>query len=78
MTGCVPGDGAYTATHPAGFWWGFWHGMIAPVSLIIGLFKPGIRIYEVLNNGLWYDFGFWLAIVIFSGGILRGGKKRCK
>ena len=39
LTGCVPGDGTYTPSNPAGFLWGIWHGWIAPISLIIGLFK---------------------------------------
>ena len=34
-----------------------------PLSLIFGLFRPHIRVYEVANTGWWYDFGFYLAIV---------------
>lgn len=51
LTGCVPGDGTYTASKPAGFFWGVWHGWIAPLSLILGLFKKGIRVYETINTG---------------------------
>jgi hypothetical protein len=43
---------------PAGFWAGFWHGLIAPTAFWIGFFKPGVRIYETRNNGHWYDLGF--------------------
>ena len=47
----------------AGFFSGIWHGWIAPISLIFGLFRDHIRVYEVANTGWWYDFGFYLAIV---------------
>lgn len=52
----------------AGFWLGFWHGLIAPVTLVISLFKDGVNVYEVHNSGNWYDFGFVFAIVSFVGG----------
>ena len=43
---------------PAGFRAGFWHGMIVPITFVVSLFNPGVRIYETNNNGGWYDFGF--------------------
>jgi len=46
LSGCVPGDGTSNAGNPAGLLWGIWHGWIAPVSLIISIFKPEISIYE--------------------------------
>jgi hypothetical protein len=76
MTGCVPGDGAYTAASPAGFFWGIWHGWIAPVSLIIGLFDKNIRVYEVYNTGWWYDFGFYIAIISGFGSLSLFRKKK--
>jgi hypothetical protein len=69
LTGCIPGDGAYTAERPAGFFWGIWHGWIAPISLIIGLFNKKIRIYEAVNNGWWYDFGFYISVISGFGGL---------
>ena len=41
----------------AGFWAGLLHGFIAPVSLILSLIT-NIGVYEVHNNGTWYNFGF--------------------
>ena len=76
LSGCVPGDGASTAEKPAGFFWGVWHGWIAPVSLVISLFNPDIGIYEVYNNGFWYDLGFYMAIVSGFGGLTLSRKKR--
>ena len=45
---------------PAGFWAGVWHGVMAPTSFIISLFKPGVSIYETNNVGRMYNFGFIL------------------
>lgn len=76
--GCVPGDGKHTAEKPAGFFWGIWHGWIAPISLIWGIFNPDIRVYELQNIGWWYDFGFYIAIISGFGGISLTRRKRKK
>jgi len=80
LTGCIPGDGSYTDANTAGFFSGIWHGWIAPVSLIIGIFKVNIRIYESMNSGWWYDFGYYMAIISGFGGLSlarrRSNKKR--
>ena len=58
-----------TAAAPANFWAGLWHGLIMPVTFIVSLFNPGVRIYEANNNGRWYEFGFVLgASATFGGG----------
>ncbi|MCK5812025.1 MAG: hypothetical protein KAG94_03955 [Clostridiales bacterium] len=69
LSGCVPGDGKANTDNLAGFIWGIWHGWIAPVSLIIGIFNKSIHIYESLNTGWWYDFGFYIAIISGFGGL---------
>jgi len=76
LTGCMPGDGTYTSVRPAGFFWGIWHGWIAPISLIYGFFNKNIRIYEVKNSGLLYDFGFYIAIISGFGGLNLFRKNR--
>jgi hypothetical protein len=53
---------------PAGFWAGFWHGLIAPITFIISLFTPNVRIYETHNKGALYDFGFILGVSASFGG----------
>lgn len=78
LTGCIPGDGTYTADEPAGFFWGIWHGWLSPISLIIGLFDENIRVYEVANTGWWYDFGFYIAIISGFGSLSLSRKKRSK
>lgn len=78
LTGCVPGDGTYTISQPAGFFWGIWHGWVAPISLIIGLFDHNIRIYETMNTGWWYDLGFYIAIISGFGGLSLSRKSKKK
>ena len=57
---------------PAGFWAGLWHGLICPIVFIVSLFVPGVRIYEVNNRGLLYDFGFLLGA---SSSLAGGGSQ---
>ena len=52
---------------PAGFLGGFWHGMLVPLTFIISLFNPNVRIYETNNSGRWYDFGFCLGSGLIIG-----------
>lgn len=76
LTGCIPGDGRNTTDELAGFFWGIWHGWIAPISLIIGIFKDHIRVYEVHNTGWWYDVGFYMAVISGFGGISFTRRKK--
>lgn len=78
LTGCIPGDGTYTPDDPAGFFWGVWHGWMAPISLIVGLFQDNIRVYETVNTGWWYDFGFYIAVISGFGGLSLSRKKRAE
>lgn len=78
LAGCVPGDGHNTADKPAGFFWGIWHGWMAPISLLIGIFDSKIRVYEIFNNGWTYDFGFYIAIIGGFGSISLVRKKSKK
>ena len=60
---------------PAGFWAGLWHGLIAPITFIVSLFTPNVRIYETNNRGRLYDFGFIIGISgSFGGGSSTGSK----
>ena len=52
----------------AGFWRGLWHGIIVPVTFVVSLFSDTVSVYEVHNNGGWYDFGFFLGASFFLGG----------
>ena len=55
----------------AGFWAGLWHGLIFPLAWIASLFLPQVAIYAVPNSGGWYDFGYFLGIVVFGVGAKR-------
>lgn len=57
----MPNDGKHSNENPAGFFWGLWHGLIALISLIWGIFTD-IRVYELHNTGGWYDFGFCITV----------------
>lgn len=59
---------------PYGFLGGLWHGIIAPFSFVISLFKDDVAMYAINNNGGWYDFGFVLGAGILFGGGSRAGK----
>ena len=75
MAGCVPGGGSNNAFNTAGFFMGVWHGWIAPVSLIMSIFNSNYSIYEVYNNGFWYDLGYYAAIISGFGGLSLARKK---
>ena len=75
--GANPEVGAPAADgNVAGFWMGLWHGIIAPITFIISLFKDTVNVYDVHNSGNWYDFGFIFGLTISLGGSSRGSKRR--
>lgn len=75
LSGCAAGPNTASVAGPdaAGFWLGLWHGLISPVTFVVSLFSDGVGIYEVRNNGGWYDVGFVLGISTAFGGTGRGG-----
>jgi len=46
---------------------GLWHGLIAPVTLVLSFFNPDIQMYEVHNAGSEYDLGFLLGVALVFG-----------
>src|SRR5438445_6677001 len=64
LTG-TPADSGETA----GFLLGLWHGLIMPFAFVASLFLDNVSIYEVHNNGGWYNFGYLLGL----GSTLGGG-----
>ena len=57
-----------------GFLLGLWHGFIFPVAWLVSLFSDKVAIYAVPNNGGWYDFGYFLGIVVLGVGARKGSK----
>jgi hypothetical protein len=83
LAGCAAGANPSVNTLPdegtiAGFWLGLWHGIIAPITFVVSLFNDGVNVYEVHNNGAWYNFGFVLGAVFLIGGShgVRGSDRR--
>jgi len=71
-TACAATQAAGTVSPQApGFWLGLWHGFIFPIAWFVSLFAPNIAVYAVPNNGGWYDFGYFLGIVVFGVGAKR-------
>jgi hypothetical protein len=43
---------------------GLWHGIIAPITLVISFFNSDVHMYEVHNAGSEYDLGFLLGVAL--------------
>ena len=81
VSGCAAGPNEMVNTPDAdgdvaGFWQGLWNGFSSPFTFIISLFSESIYVYEVHNNGGWYNFGFLLGASMIFGGTGRGAKRR--
>ena len=69
LTACAATqDAAAVAPQAPGFLLGLWHGFIFPVAWVVSLVVPKVAVYAVPNNGGWYDFGYFLGIVVFGVG----------
>ena len=72
--GCAAGPNPpLPGTQEAGFWLGLWQGFITPVTFVISLFTDNVNIYEVHNNGNWYDFGYVIGLSVAFGGTAGSG-----
>ena len=83
LAGCAPGRNPARQVPDregdvAGFWPGLWQGIIAPVTFVVSLFNDRVNVYEVHNNGGWYNFGFVLGAGVLLGGSAAGSRKRRK
>ena len=66
LAACATQPDMGTAGAP-GFLFGLLHGLIAPFTLIAGLFYK-VRVYAYPNIGWWYDAGFVLGMLCWGGG----------
>ncbi|MEX0789463.1 MAG: hypothetical protein WD178_01660 [Actinomycetota bacterium] len=79
LSSCAAGPNAAAGSGSAGFLLGLWHGFILPITFFISLFTDQVNVYEVTNNGNWYDFGFVVgAASSLGGGGGAGAKGRRK
>ena len=81
IAGCAPGPNEFANTpdddgQVAGFMHGFWQGLISPITFIISLFFDTVHVYEVHNNGGWYNFGFMFGASLTLGGSGGGAARR--
>ena len=80
VAGCAPGANPYKTiaepTKPAGFWLGVWHGFIALFVFVGSLFRSDLNIYEIHNNGAWYNLGYLFGLMCFFGGCGGGAARR--
>jgi hypothetical protein len=80
LAGCAAGPNQCKGTASehdvvAGFWPGLWQGFIAPFMFVASFFKSALSIYEVHNNGAWYNFGYLFGLACFFGG---GGNRTAR
>jgi hypothetical protein len=83
LAACAPGpnvveDIPNEENQVAGFWQGLWHGIISPITFVISLFNQDVQIYEVHNNGGWYNFGFLVGASVIFGGSGGGAARKRK
>jgi hypothetical protein len=74
LAACATQVSSGVAPGAPGFLLGLWHGFIFPVAWFLSLVMPDVAVYAVPNNGGWYDFGYFLGIVVFGVGANRGRK----
>jgi hypothetical protein len=68
LSACARQMPAAVAAQAPGFFSGLWDGFIFPWAWLVSLFVPEVSIYAVPNNGGWYDFGYFLGVVVFGVG----------
>ncbi|MFC2134691.1 hypothetical protein ACFLTH_08755 [Bacteroidota bacterium] len=83
LASCTPGPNYLESvqsdlTDHAGFWLGLWHGFTSLFTFIGSLFSDNISMYEVYNNGTWYNLGFLIGVSTFFGGGSTGACKKGK
>ena len=63
-----------TAGEASGFWGGILDGILVPFAIIGKAFDSEVAIYNVNNNGFWYDLGYAFG----CGGLSFGASKSTK
>lgn len=76
FSGCIPRRAEHPEK-PAGIFSGIWHGWIAPLSLLLGLFGDR-AIYETNNTGWSYDLGFYCSIIAGFGSLALFRRKKAR
>jgi hypothetical protein len=79
--GCAAGANAFKNSPgpngvAASFWLGLWHGFILPFAFLVSMFNDKVTIYEVHNNGTWYNLGFLMGAAMIWGGGGASARRR--
>jgi len=88
LSACVAGSGESQHAASGGLLsqllLGFWHGVIAPVTLIVEVINRldpkllpwRVHLYESRDTGVWYDVGFYVGLVGSPIVVVGGGWRR--
>ena len=74
LTGCASHYNADVIADPYGFFSGIWHGMIAPITILVNLLSWFLSLFDISflrdiqiigrpNTGFFYYFGFFIGFV---------------
>ncbi|MEI6462481.1 MAG: hypothetical protein WCO33_02315 [bacterium] len=66
------------STEVASFGLGLWQGLIICLTFITSWFDKNIVLYQVSNDGFWYNFGFIFGIMISIGAGAKSSKRKNK
>jgi hypothetical protein len=75
LASCLAHQPAVPLADVPGFWKGIWHGVVAPIALVLGIFSD-VRVYAFPNTGGWYDLGFLLGLTVWGGGGCAARRRR--
>lgn len=65
----MPGPNSKYIKKPMGFWQGFLHGIILPLTFIYKQYQPRVKLYETDNLERGYNLGFVLGIIGLIGAL---------
>ncbi len=66
----MPGPGSKFKETPAGFWVGFLHGFIVPLTFIYSQFNSDVKLVETQNVDKWYNTAYVFGIVVLIRAII--------
>ena len=62
----MPGPNSKYSDKVAGFWVGFLHGFILPLTFIYSQFHTNVKLYETNNVDRWYNVAFVIGLIMLA------------
>ncbi|NQV38373.1 MAG: hypothetical protein HQ509_10255 [Candidatus Marinimicrobia bacterium] len=62
----MPGPNSKYGDKVAGFWVGFLHGIILPLTFIYSQFNTNVKLYETNNVDRWYNVAFVIGLIMLA------------